>query len=219
MMMHTTNPSSESPSGAPDSAARRELLQRIGLLLGAAALPASALFGASSGSGRRFLDAASFRLLTAVADTLVPRTDTDGAVKAGIPQQIDALLRDWASAETRTLLSGALARIDAAATATGARGFAQLKPAARHSLLQAHDAAALQLVPRGDGPLSVAAILAGPPVRDAAYARLKELVVALYYSSKIGLTQELTYVHSPGKWQPSVPVTKDTRPAGTGGPF
>jgi gluconate 2-dehydrogenase gamma chain len=219
MIMHTGHPTPDSPAAAPESAARRELLQQIGLLLGAAALPASAVFGASNGSGRRFLDAQAFRLLTAVADTLVPRTDTDGAVRAGIPQQIDSLLRDWASAATRAQLTGALARIDAAATATGARGFAQLKPAARQSLLRLHDTAALQAAPRGNGPLSVAEIMAGPPVMDAAYARLKELVVALYYSSKIGLTQELTYVHAPGKWQPSVPVTKDTRPAGGGGPF
>lgn len=209
----------ESPEGVPASASRRELLQHLGLLLGAAALPASAVFGAGASTGRRFLGTAEFRLLTAVADTLVPRTDTPGAVQTGIPQLIDALLRDWASPATRTQLSGALGGIDAAAKATGARGFAQLQPAARHTLLQAHDALALRPPPPSDKPLSVDAMLAGPPVTDAAYARLKDLVVTLYYSSKVGLTQELTYVHAPGKWQPSVPVTQDTRPAGGGGLF
>jgi gluconate 2-dehydrogenase gamma chain len=219
MNMQTEHSKSASPSGEPESAARRELLQRIGLLLGTAALPTSAVFGAARASGRRFLNASAFRLLTAFADTLMPRTDTDGAVKAGIPQQIDALLRDWASPATRAQLTGALARIDAAATATGTRGFAQLKPEARLALLRTHDAVALQPAPRGEAPPSVDAMLAGPPAKDAAYARLKELVVTLYYSSKIGLTQELTYVHAPGRWQPSVPVTKDTRPAGGGGLF
>lgn len=205
--------------GAPESVERRELLQRIGLLIGAAALPASAVFSAGASPGKRFLGAAEFRLLSAVCDTLVPRTDTPGAVQAGIPQQIDALLRDWASPATRTQLSGALSSIDAAAKATGARGFAQLQAAARHSMLKAHDAAALRPPPPSDEPSSIDAILAGPPATDPAYARLKDLVVTLYYSSRIGLSQELTYVHAPGKWQPSVPVTKDTRPAGGGGMF
>jgi gluconate 2-dehydrogenase gamma chain len=219
MKMHNEEGSTPSITGAPEYAARRELLQRIGLLLGAAALPAEAVFGAAA-KGGRFLGTADFRLLTAVTDTLVPQTDTPGAVQAGIPQLIDALLRDWASAATRTQLTGALVRIDAAATLAGTRGFARLSPADRQRLLLAYDSAALQPAPAtGEQAQSVDAMLAGPPVKDAAYARLKELVVTLYYSSKIGLTQELTYVHAPGKWQPSVPVTKDTRPAGGGGMF
>lgn len=217
-MTMTTGTSPASP-GAPESVERRELLQRIGLLIGVAALPSSAVFSAGASPGKRFLGAAEFRLLSAVCDTLVPRTDTPGAVQAGIPQQIDALLRDWASPGTRTQLSAALASIDAAAKTSGARGFAQLQPAARHSLLKAHDAAALRPPPPSDGPSSIDAILAGPPATDPAYARLKDLVVTLYYSSRIGLSQELTYVHAPGKWQPSVPLTKDTRPAGGGGMF
>lgn len=206
-------------AGPLESVERRELLQRLGLLLGAAALPASAVFGAAARTAPRFLDSATFRLLTAVSDTLVPRTDTAGAVQAGIPQVFDALLRDWAAPSTRTLLIDALKRVDAAAQAQSRRPFAQLRAPARHALLQAHDAAALKPAPV-TGPLSVDAMLAGgPPVADAGYGRLKDLLVTLYYSSKPGLTQELTYVHAPGKWQPSVPVTKDTRPAGGGGLF
>jgi gluconate 2-dehydrogenase gamma chain len=205
--------------GLPASADRRALLQQLGLLLGAAALPASAVFGAAARSAPRYLDTATFRLVTAVSDTLVPRTDTAGAVQAGIPQVFDALLRDWAAAATRTQLIDALKRIDAAALAQSGRPFAQLRAPARHALLQAHDAAALKPAPVTQ-PLSVDAMLAGgPPVADAGYRHLKDLVVTLYYSSKAGLTQELTYVHAPGKWQPSVPVSKGTRPAGGGGLF
>lgn len=209
----------ESVVDSPQSNERRVLLQQIGVLLGAATLPCSALQAAAEPAARRFLDAARFQLLRAVSDTMVPRTDTAGALQAGIPQLIDTLLRNWASAATRTQLGDALQRIDATAIAQSGRRFAQLRPDARLSLLRSYDAAALQPAPQTGAPLSVDAMLAGPPVRDADYARLKELVVTLYYSSKVGLTQELTYVHAPGKWQPSVPVTKDTRPAGGGGLF
>ena len=45
--------------GALESVERRELLQRLGLLLGAAALPASAVFGAAAKTAPRFLDTAT----------------------------------------------------------------------------------------------------------------------------------------------------------------
>ena len=46
---------------------------------------------------------------------------------------------------------------------------------------------------------------------DAGYAKLKRLVFALYYLSEAGATQELRYEHVPGGWEPSIPVTAETR--------
>ena len=39
----------------------------------------------------------------------------------------------------------------------------------------------------------------------------RRLVFALYYLSEAGATQELRYEHVPGAWEPSIPVTADTR--------
>jgi gluconate 2-dehydrogenase gamma chain len=64
------------------------------------------------------------------------------------------------------------------------------------------------------------AMVAGPPVANPAYLKLKELVITLYYASEVALTQELIYEHVPGKFVPSLKVNPDTRPfAGVGGPF
>ena len=48
-------------------------------------------------------------------------------------------------------------------------------------------------------------------LRDPAYGKFKALVLALYYLSEAGATQELRYEHVPGAWEPSLPVTADTR--------
>lgn len=76
--------------------------------------------------------------------------------------------------------------------------FAALPKAARFELLDAYDKA----------------LTGGPD-----YARLKELLVALYYLSEIGATVELRYEHVPGAWVPSLPFTAQTRtyatPSGT----
>jgi hypothetical protein len=53
-----------------------------------------------------------------------------------------------------------------------------------------------------------------PRVTDPGYNRVKELIVVLYYISEVALTQELTYEHAPGEWQPSIPVTPATRQSG-----
>ena len=52
-----------------------------------------------------------------------------------------------------------------------------------------------------------------------AHHKLKELVLVLFYASEAGLTSDLSYEHVPGKWQPSIKVTPETRPAAAFGIF
>lgn len=190
---------------------RRGMIGRIALLIGAAALPMDVL-AAPKTPAKRYLAAAQFTLLSAIADTLVPVTDTPGALAARVPVKLDGLLTHWASAETRTALSGALARIDAFAQAETGKTFSVLPPEQRHAVLVKHDLAALKSVPRTDNLNGIAAMMAGPSVVDQGYARLKDLVVTLYYASEIGLTEELVYEHVPGKWVPSLTITPGMRP-------
>lgn len=198
---------------------RRELMQRAMLLLGATTLPTGEALAAAAKKGKAGLTPAKFSLLSAVADTIVPQTDTPGAVQVGVPKLIDGLLRNWASPKRRDEMIGALDRIDALAKTQTKKGFAALPPAKRAEVLKPHDVAALKPIPRADGRSGFAALLEGPSVADNGYGKLKELIVILYYTSEVGLTKELSYLHNPGKWQPSVPVTPDTRPSGGAGLF
>lgn len=220
---------------------RRVLLRRALLLVGAAAMPVGAeALAAAASTGKRLLDAPRFALLTALADTIVPATDTPGAVVAGVPANVDALLRNWASPTRRTDLIGALDAIDVLAKRGKGKAFAALSPAEREALLVPHDAAALKVVPRPapppttpvagastvvdprqgktrQGAAQTISLLSGPPVADPAYGKLKELIVTLFYYSETALTHDLPYEHAPGKWEPSIPVTPQTRPYGGAG--
>jgi gluconate 2-dehydrogenase gamma chain len=229
---------------------RRALLQRTLLLAGATLTPAFSLeaLAQATAAAPRLLDARRFALLSAVAETMVPKTDTAGALEADVPARFDSLLRVWASPKRRDELIAALDKIDTLARDKDKRGFAALPPAMRHTLLAAHDAEALKppaapqaATPAVNPPPTVQdpnygrprqsppptregeetkqagesiAVMSGPPVTDPAYSKLKELIVTLYYISEPALTQELTYEHSPGEWQPSIPVTAQTRPSG-----
>lgn len=165
---------------------RRETMRGLAALLGVSALPADVLAKAAKAPGAG-LPASSQALLTAYADTLLPRTDTPGAVDAGVPKLFSALLADWASPQTRTSVLEALRKVDVSA---GAGGFAAKPPGRRKAILAAHDQANFA---------------------DPGYRRLRELVLVLYYSSEPGATVELRYEHAPGAFEPSIPITAQTR--------
>jgi gluconate 2-dehydrogenase gamma chain len=203
---------------------RRSLVGTIAALIGASTLPAEAFAAPAKSRGRRaaaarYLPPPRFATLSAYADTMIPVTDTPGAVAAGVPQRIDGLLRNWASAERRTQLVGALANIEARAQASSGKPFAALTPEARKALLVAHEAEAMKQVPRKDKLVGLAAMMGGASYADPGYGRLKDLVVSLYYMSEIGLTKELVYEHVPGTWVPSLKITPATRPFAGGGLF
>ena len=197
---------------------RRGLLGRMALLLGAAALPVEAL-AAPAAKAKRFLKPAQFKLLSAVTDTIVPATDTPGALAAKVPARIDSLLANWASTETRGNVVGALARIDAAAKAQKGKGFARLSAADRAAVLAPHDKAALEKVPPPPGTPATMFFFTPVFVADPGYHRIKDLTIDLYYFSEIATASELPYVHVPGKFQPSVKLDAQSRPHLGTGPF
>jgi gluconate 2-dehydrogenase gamma chain len=200
---------------------RRSMLHQIAALIGATALPLEALAAPRRRAAvTRFLIPANYRLLIAIADTLVPVTDTPGALAAKVPEKLDGLLRNWASSKTRVEMNATLAAIDAAAMTADKKSFTALAPERRKAVLIEHEKAALKPVPRKEKLSGLAAMMGPPSVADAGYYRLKSLVVALFYNSEIAMTKEVIYEHNPGKWVPSLTITSGMRPfAGTGGPF
>lgn len=188
---------------------RRTLMRNVALLLGAASIPGlGGCSAALEGSGA--LDDERLRVLTAIADTIIPVTDTPGAVAADVPQMLSGLMRDWASQATRSEIVTA---IDAIGQLGAKQDFAALDLAERTEILTAYDQAAIQPGPPRKKPLEgLAALVVGPPTANPSYVRLKQLIINLYYASEIALTEELLYEHVPGKFVSSLEVTTETRP-------
>lgn len=188
---------------------RRNVLAGLAALLGVATLPAQALAGPTKAA--RHLPQKRFALLAGVCDTILPTTDTPGALAAGVPARIDAMVRDWAAPSTRDELLGALDRIDSAARTARGRAFLALSPEQRAEVLREHDKTALKAAPRTDGSKPLLFDLNAVPA-DPAYKRLKDLVIALYYYSPTGSEHELRYEHVPGPFEPSIKLTPASRP-------
>lgn len=197
---------------------RRGLLQSAFALVGASVALSACDFGSLGSKGTFTFNDKQRASVSAIADTLVPKTDTAGAVEAGVPKAFEGLLSNWAKPETRDILLTAIDKIDGAAQKAKGKAFAELPSADRISLLTNIDAEGLKVDPKAPKLSGVAAMMAGPAFMDPGYGKLKSLLVTLYYSSEAALTEELPYNHNPGAFKPSVPVTADTRPA-SGGMF
>lgn len=192
---------------------RRMLLQQAMALAGASTATGFSVSALAKAAARekRYLDEPTFLLLSAVADTMVPRTQTPGAIDSKVPALLDALMVNWASPERRFAFARALRAIDEAARTKTGKSFADLPPVDRNAVLKAHDAQSLRPAEKAD-PKHVS--LMGGQASDPGYAKLKELILVLHYFSEPALTQDLTYEHAPGEWIPSVPVTPETRATG-----
>ena len=171
---------------------RRSFIVAALLAVGTAGvpLPAIARVTRAHRKAARFLSAARFAVLDALAETIMPRTDTPGARDALVPQRFDALMQNWASADTQAKFTLLLDEAEAMARAAGANGLAAAPAAKQLELVTAFDRTKLA---------------------DPAYRKFKNLILSLYYISEPGATQELRYEHVPGAWEPNIPVTADTR--------
>jgi hypothetical protein len=172
---------------------RRRMLESVAALIGVAALPLDAMAAVAKApaKGKPALDAPTMALVSAVADTIVPRTDTPGALQVGVPARFAGLLQNWANAEHKAQFLAALAAIDTAAKTEAGKPFTLLPASQREIFLRAYDKQHHKV--------------------DAGYTKLKDLLVMLYYYSEAGATVELRYEHVPGAWEASIPLTPQTR--------
>lgn len=170
------------PPGATSPANRRETIAGFGALMIGLGAPVAA-WGAGP-PARSFFAPAERALLTALADTIIPATDTPGAVAVGVPRAFDAMMTGWASRDHGAAVRASLAALGRALDRRGGRAFAGAPAAARLATLAAFDAGAY----------------GAQRAEHAGYREIKGLIVKLYYTSEAGASVELQYDPIPGVW-------------------
>jgi hypothetical protein len=123
-------------------------------------------------TGPEYFSKSDYETISKLVDLIIPRTDTPGAVDAGVPHQID--LRVAANPELQEAFKYGLAYLDEQARAANGAGFTALAESKQIAILQA---------------LSID--------KNAAHAEFfkttKDLTIDAYYSSEQGLVQELGF--------------------------
>jgi hypothetical protein len=123
-----------------------------------------------------------------LCDIVIPDTDTPGARRAGVPDFFFVALAHGLADSSPADLEQLRRNV----RADGGREPQDLDAQALHDLIARIDAAAYQ-------------------ARGSYWARLKKVVILGYYSSEIGASQELRYELVPGRFEPDLPVTAETR--------
>lgn len=132
------------------------------------------------------------RLIDALADTILPDTDTPGALKAGVAGFIVTMVDEWFDPADRNGFLAGLRALDRDVRATSGVRFTELSPARRLMMLQQIQAQASAVRSLG-GPVPF-------------FLMFKRLVVYGYYTSEAGASEELTLNVVPGEYRPCAPV-------------
>ena len=178
---------------------RREWLKCMSALaLSAAGAPLLAVFDAHAAAqkpaiGPRFFSPPQADVVAAVVDIIIPRTDTPGALDAGVPRFIEQMFRDVYSKAEQARYLGALAAFERA----GGTPFLQLDAAQRKALVTRLHGEALASGRHIDRNSAAAFVLMS-----------KKLAMLGYFMSEPGCTQVLQYVAVPGGYQADVPLSK-----------
>ena len=189
------------PDDTPGMQARRDLLKRAAWLLGGA-ISAPAAMAVLQGCYKKtepgapptppkFLTAAELAVVAEIAEILIPRTSTSGARDAGVPAFIDLALDALYSAEDQARFKAGLAEFETAARATG-KAFLEQDEQARAGFL--HNTLAVAL---GSEPKPKPFIL-----------MTRELTLLGYFSSQVGITENMEYVAVPTAYHGCVPLSQ-----------
>jgi hypothetical protein len=178
---------------------RRDALRTLAVLAGVPALagrtPGDRLAGAAIGAGRlSALTPAEDATVVALAERIIPATDTPGATAARVNRFIDVLLSDWFTDEERGEFLAGLGEVDARARAAYGRAFAG-------GTADEQDRVVAEL---DDEAHHVAGAERSAVGRF--FGRFKALTLYGYYNSEVGMTQELRYVIIPNHYAPCAPL-------------
>jgi hypothetical protein len=208
---------------------RRDAIQRVALLMGGA-ISAPAMFGALKGYATEpgpdwkpsVLDKDELTVVARVADIILPRTDTPGALDVGVPAFIDTMLKEVYSKESRDRYRKGLRDFDAAAKKEHSKPFLKLDAQQQKTLVQKFQDAAIADERAASAEEQKKLV---QEVRDASMLAqrtepsvwvhprpfiltTKELTLLGFFTSRVGATQVLQYVAIPGAYHGCLPVNR-----------
>ena len=192
---------------SPDLLERREILRRAAWILGGAISAPAALAvlqGCSAKEksagvatpGLKFLRPDQYLVVAEIAEIMLPKTDTSGAKDVGVPAFIDVALDAVYDQEAKDRFNSGFAEFEKTAK-DGGKGFLEQEPAARAAFVKT----------------SLEAALAGERNPKPFILMTRELALLGYFTSKPGITENMTYEAVPTAYHGCVPISQMKTPA------
>ena len=184
---------------SPEIIQRREVLRRVAWLMGGAVSAPAALAILQGCSAKdapsaaawtpKFLKAPQVDVVTAIADVILPKTQTSGALDANVPAFIDSMLADVYDAAAQERFNAGFAEFD--------KEFLKHDAAGRIASVKSSLEAALAAENKDGKPFIL---------------MTRELTLLGFYTSQVGIAENMEYSQAPGKFHGCVPVAKMGKP-------
>lgn len=191
---------------------RREVLQRAALALGytiSAPLAAAVLNGCKAKPDitfvPKFFTEEQARLVSALADTILPRTNTPGAIDAGVPGFIDDMIGNVYDANQQKNFTDGLAALASEAKSQIGGDFVDATPEEQLEFVKNKNS---QVLSGADASQSEGWWAAGGGKSKPFFLELKELTVLGFFTSEAGATKVLQYKQVPGPFKGCVPLSE-----------
>lgn len=169
---------------------RREILKMMALTFSASvALPESAfakLGEPLDATKLKFFTQQQRTLVGAIAETIIPKTDTPGALDADVPQWLELIVQDCLEENSQKLIKEGLVEVEKRSAEKFSKPYGELAVPEQIELLTAME----QDKEKGS--------LARNFIRQ-----FKDLVKFTYVNSEVGGTQALEWILVPGRWDPA----------------
>jgi hypothetical protein len=183
---------------SPEMMERRAVLRRVAWLLGSAVSAPAALAILQGCSAKdapsaaawtpKFLKESQKDIVTAIADIILPKTDTSGALDANVPAFIDSMLADVYDAAAQARFNAGFAAFD---------GFLDRDAAGRKAFVKE----SLEKALAAENPDGKPFILMA-----------RELTLLGFYTSQVGIAENMEYSQAPGPFHGCVPISKMAKP-------
>ncbi len=174
---------------------RRELLKIMAMTFGGSvALPESAF--AKMGepfdpNELTYFRPAERQQVAILAEAIIPKTDTPGAIDAGVPGWIEVIVKDCFTPDEQALIKDGLPQIMMSCAKQTGAGLGDLPPERQVEFLSKYHT--------------------GGGKQKAFLQKFKELAKFCYVNSEVGATQAFNFMIVPGKWVPDMPVEPDMK--------
>ena len=159
-----------------------------------------------------YLSDAQRQIIAAMADIVIPRTDTPGAIDAGVPRFIELMAAQWLNEEERTIFDAGIEDMETRIPAQYGKPFYALDADVQLSIMEDMEKVA------SDSSWYDFGNLMRDFVSDAPFiCQIKELTVYGFFTSEAGARQVLRYDPMPMFFDGDVPLSPDDSTWSTNG--
>lgn len=151
-----------------------------------------------------FLNDGQRKIIAAMAEVIIPRTDTPGAIDAGVPNFIELMAADWFNDQEREIFMAGLSDIETRIPEEYGKPLDQLSAEKQLAIMEDMESAA------SDSSWYEFANTQREFISDAPFiCQLKELTIWGFFSSEVGSTQVLRYNAMPMYFDGEIPLSPD----------